>query len=116
MMGITNNNWHAISDTALLSIFGSFIKHKRIEQNKTQSQLAEEAGINRATLSLFENGGSINLLTFIQLLRSLNLLYLLKDFQITQQLSPIQLAKLEKSKRIRASRSKKQTPKSKSDW
>jgi len=115
-MEINNVNNYAMSDTALLKTIGQFIKHHRLAQNKTQLQLAEEAGINRATLSLFENGENISLLTFIQLLRCLKLLYILEDFQIKQQLSPIQLAKLDKTKRIRASRTVKNKTNPKSDW
>lgn len=108
--------WSAMSDTALVSTLGAFIKHNRLEQNKTQAQLAEEAGINRTTLSLFENGESSNLLTFIQLLRALKLLYTLQQFEVKKQYSPIQLAKLEKSQRIRASRSNKRKTKPKPNW
>jgi transcriptional regulator with XRE-family HTH domain len=116
MMNIPNIKWSAMSDTALVGTMGSFIRHHRLEQNKTQAQLAEEAGINRATLSLFENGESSTLLTFIQLLRALKLLHLLQEFQASKQLSPIQLAKLEKTQRIRASRSGKKKTTPKSDW
>jgi DNA-binding XRE family transcriptional regulator len=87
-----------------------------LEQNKTQLQLAEEAGINRATLSLFENGVSSNLMTFIQLLRALKLLHLLQEFQVKQQISPLQLAKLEQSKRSRARSKNNKESKPKSDW
>ncbi|MCX6235746.1 MAG: helix-turn-helix transcriptional regulator [Bacteroidetes bacterium] len=118
MTEITNKQWSAMSDSALMKTIGSFIKHHRLEQNKTQAQLAAEAGINRATLSLFENGVNSNLMTFIQLLRVLKLLHLLQEFQVKQQISPLQLARLEHSKRIRARRTgsdeKKSTPKS--DW
>ncbi len=116
MSEITNNEWVAMSDTALLATIGSFLKHKRVEQNKTQAKLANEAGINRSTLSLLENGVSGNMLTFVQVLRSLKLLPMLSEFQVTRQLSPIQLAKLEKSLKIRAARSGKQIAKPKSNW
>jgi transcriptional regulator with XRE-family HTH domain len=116
MIEITNNKWYAMSDGALMKTIGSFIKHHRLEQNKPQALLAEEAGINRATLSLFENGMSSNLMIFIQLLRALKLLHLLQEFQIKQQISPIQLAKIEQSKRIRARYSDKKKINPKSDW
>jgi len=79
-------------------------------------QLAAEAGINRTTLSSFENGVNGNIITFIQLLRALKLLHLLQVFQITRQVSPIQLAKLEKSKRIRARGKNKNESKPESTW
>lgn len=111
-----NNKWVAMSDTALLGVIGSFVKQKRLEQNKTQAQLAKEAGINRTTLSLFENGVNSNMLTFIQVLRALKLLPMLAEFTVVRQLSPIQLAKLEKSQKFRAARTPKPIDKPKSDW
>jgi len=111
-------NIQAASDSALLQRLGSFIKHQRVQQNKSQTQLAEEAGIVRSTLSLFENGENTSLLVFIQLLRALKLLHLLQQFEIVQELSPLQLAKLEQSKKRRASKriTESNSPEPKSDW
>ncbi|MCX6246161.1 MAG: helix-turn-helix transcriptional regulator [Bacteroidetes bacterium] len=116
MTEISDKNWMAASDKAIMEAIGSFIKHHRIGQNKSQSQLALEAGIVRSTLSLFERGQNTSLLVFIQLLRALKLLHILDTFQVRQQFSPIQLAKLEQSKRTRAGRSGKKDAKLKSDW
>lgn len=115
-MDIADNKWTALSDSAIMETIGTFIKHHRLEQNKTQSQLAEDAGINRSTLVEFEKGMRSNTITFIQLLRALNLLHILKEFQIEQQISPIQLAEMEQAKRRRASKTKKSNKKFKSDW
>lgn len=109
------NNINSLSDNAIVGMMGRFIKHHRLEQNKTQAQLAEEAGINRSTLVEFEKGMRANIITFIQLLRALNLLYVLKQFQIQPQISPIQMAEIEQSKRKRAS-AKKTIKKNKSSW
>ena len=116
MTDISYMNQVASSDTALMKTIGSFIKHHRLLQNKTQKQLAEDAGIVRSTLSLFEKGENTSLLVFIQLLRALKLLYLLKDFQVTSQISPLQLAKLEQTKRIRARQITKTKSTPKSEW
>ncbi len=116
MNEISDKNIIAASDIALLGTIGSFIKHHRVLQNKTQIQLAEESGIVRSTLSLFERGENTSILVLIQLLRALKLLPLLQVFQVTQQISPIQLAKLEKAKRIRASGKVKNESKPKSEW
>jgi len=78
-----------------MRILGAFVRHHRVQQNKSQSQLAKEAGIVRSTLSLFERGENTGLLIFIQLLRALKLLQLLQEFEIRQALSPLQMAKLE---------------------
>ncbi len=116
MMEIADKKLIAMSDIALVEMIGEFIKHNRLEQNKSQLQLAREAGINRSTLSQFENGTGSNLLTLIAILRALKLLSLLKVFLIEQKISPIQLARMEQSKRIRASRKPDGDSKPKSDW
>ena len=110
MTDISYTNWSALSDRAVNELLGGFIRQSRLRQNKTQDQLAREAGIARSTLSIFEKGDNSSLLVFIQLLRALNLLYLLNEFQIREQLSPLQLAKIEHSKRQRVKpKSKKRT-------
>lgn len=118
MTELSDEYWRAASDIALIGSMGAFIKHNRLLQNKTQEVLAREAGIVRSTLSLCERGENISLLVFIQLLRALKLLPLLKEFRIRQQISPLTLAKLEQSKRKRARSKgtdrKKLSPKS--DW
>ena len=115
-MDKTNIKWTTSSDSGILETIGAFIKHHRLDQNKTQSKLAEEAGINRSTLVEFEKGMRSNVITLIQLLRALNLLPVLKEFEINQQMSPITLAEMEQAKRKRAGRTKKSSKKTKSDW
>lgn len=115
-MDLSNINWKALSDIAILETLGAIIKYHRLEQNMSQSQLATEAGINRSTLIEFEKGKRSNILTFIQILRALILLELLNDFQIQEKISPLQLAKLDQQKRKRASGKKKAANKPKSDW
>jgi transcriptional regulator with XRE-family HTH domain len=110
--------WHAMSDPALLALLGKFIQQTRLQQNKTQQQVATAAGINRSTIVQIENGGGGTMLSFIQVLRALEQLQLFQHFEIKeQQLSPLQLAKLEHKKRQRASATKDaQIQKPKSDW
>ena len=106
MMGNTNRNWIAMSDKAIIAAIGEFIKHKRLQENKTQAQLATEAGINRWTLGQVEKGESVTLSSLIQLLRALNLLYLLDGFTVNECISPIEYARMQEKKRRRASRQK----------
>jgi transcriptional regulator with XRE-family HTH domain len=110
--------WHAMSDPALLELLGKFIQQTRLQQNKTQQQVATAAGINRSTIVQIENGGGGTMLSFLQLLRALEQLELFQNFEIKQQqLSPLQLTKLEQNKRQRASNTKEtQVKKPKSDW
>lgn len=114
-MGNTNTNWIAMSDTAIVSKIGEFIKNERLNSNKTQAQLADEAGINRWTISQIENGEAITMMSLIQIIRALNILHLLEIFSIKQEISPIELAKLDQNKRQRARNNDNDNTKQ-SDW
>lgn len=109
------NEWYSMSDQALATHIGAFIKHHRLEQNKTQDVLSHEAGISRSTLSLLERGESVNLATLIQVLRVLNQLQVMDAFQVHQQISPLALAKAALEKRKRARNDMSKGPE-KSDW
>lgn len=85
-----------LSDMAILRMIGDFIKKKRIAVNKTQDQLALEAGMSRSTLSLMERGEKVHLLTLIQTLRVLDELQLLEAFEVRQQIRPLDYIKLQK--------------------
>lgn len=114
-MDISSKNWFEMNDSALIETIGAFVKHHRLTQNKTQQQLATEAGINRSTVAQIENGGKINLQSLLQALRVLNLLHVMDSFIVQEQISPLQLAKLEQNKRKRARNTGNNNPK-KSDW
>lgn len=116
MTAITGIDTSLQSDTVLLELLGEFVRHHRLQQNKSQEQLAQEAGINRSTLVEFEQGGRSNTLTFIQLLRALDQLHVLDTFYVAKKLSPLQLAKLEQASRKRASKSKGAHHTTPSDW
>jgi transcriptional regulator with XRE-family HTH domain len=116
MNEISDKDIVASSDTALMETLGSFIKYHRLQQNKTQDQLATETGIARSTLSLFERGQNTSLLVFIQLLRALKLLSLLQGFRVKQQISPLELARLEQEKKKRARQTGAKGKKTKSTW
>lgn len=106
----------SMSDKSIISLIGEYIKHQRLAQNKTQAKIAENAGVNRWTLSKIENGEPISLLSLIQILRALNALDILSVFEIETQLSPLALAKLEKQKRQRASASNIAADQDLSEW
>lgn len=95
-------DWLSMSDQALMETIGSFIQHHRLNQNRSQSEVAENAGISRSTLSLLERGDKVSLSSLIKVLRILDLLYIMDVFRIKTEISPIEYAKLQKKKRIRA--------------
>ena len=105
-MDIYQVNFESRSDAALLLMLGEFIKETRMQQGKTQLQLAREAGINRGTLVKLEQGHGANLLSFIQVLRSLQVLQTLQALEFRRQISPLLLAEAEVKLRKRASKNK----------
>jgi len=108
-------NWYALSDIAIMEMIGKYIQETRLQQRKTQTEVAKAAGINRSTLSQIEKGGG-TIITFIQIIRVLHKLDIMEIFELQSIESPLQLAKLEKNKRQRA-RSKKTIGKqTKSTW
>lgn len=114
MTDYSYNSLENRDDDSLLRVIGRFVQHHRLQQNKTQESVAKEAGISRSTLSLLEQGERVALITFIRVLRTLNLLHMLERFQISKRLSPIEemLILKEKATKYRASNRKSNN----SDW
>jgi transcriptional regulator with XRE-family HTH domain len=109
--------WHALSDPAIMQKLGEYIHHNRLEQNKTQQEISMAAGVNRSTLVQVEKGKGGTLLSLIQIIRALEKLEIFESFEVVQQFSPLQLAKLEHKKRQRASAKPSSDSESpKSDW
>jgi transcriptional regulator with XRE-family HTH domain len=111
-------NLTPMSDQALSKHIGKFVRHHRMEQNRTQEELATSAGISRSTLSLLERGETVTVTTLIQVLRVLDQLHILNTFDVKETISPLALAKLQKDKRQRARGKSGQTNQSKTetDW
>ncbi len=62
------------SDDAVLAELGHRLEQHRVARNRTQAELADEAGIGRATLQRIERGESVQLASMVKLLRALDLL------------------------------------------
>lgn len=99
MNDISYEKWGLMSDKALLEHIGQFVQRHRLNQNKSQDNVAEAAGISRSTLSLLERGENVRIDTFIQVLRVLDLLYIMDVFKIKEQISPLEYAKLKKQRK-----------------
>lgn len=97
------NNWESMSDKSLMKTIGNFIQSHRLNQNKSQDQVATAAGISRSTLSLLERGEKVRMDSLIQVLRVLDLLYIMDVFKVDEQISPIEYARLKKKQRKQAS-------------
>ncbi len=116
MNDFSNIQWVSMSDMTLCQSIGNFIKHHRLNQNKSQDEVSEAAGISRSTLSLLERGGKVTLSTLIQVLRVLDLLYIMDAFKVNEEISPILYAKMQKSKRQKASGKKDMKQHEESTW
>ena len=108
-------DWVSMSDAALAQTIGTFVKHHRLAQNKTQEEVANAANISRSTLSLLEKGEAVTVPTLLQVFRVLDLLYIMNSFKIQEEISPLELAKLEQQKRQRARNTDNNNSKQ-SDW
>lgn len=91
-----------MSDHVLSAHIGAFVKHHRLEQNRTQDACSTDAGISRSTLSLLERGETVTLATLIQVLRVLDQLHVMEAFQVQPRIRPLALAKAERKARQRA--------------
>jgi transcriptional regulator with XRE-family HTH domain len=115
MNEISNTNWVSMTDEALIKTIGSFMKQQRLQQNKTQNDVAAAAGLSRSTVSLLERGETVTINTLIQALRVLDLLYIMDVFKTPDAISPLAYAKLKKEQRVRASTNKNKTINKESD-
>jgi len=102
MNDISYIDWTSMSDKALMETIGIFVRHHRLNQNKSQNDVSRAADISRSTLSLLERGGRISLNSLMQVLRVLDLLHIMDVFKVKNEISPIEYAKLQKNKRQRA--------------
>lgn len=107
-----------MSDEALLKLVGKFIKTARQNQQFTQDELSNAAGISRSTLSLLERGGVTNLNTLIKVLRVVKRLDVLQAFNETPMPSPLKLAEEEHGVRyrVRKKKSAQDEDERKTDW
>ena len=103
-----DNSLLAQTDSAFMQLLGGFVKAKRLQLNKTQQQIADAAGVDRTTLLKLENGAGANMLSFIQILRAIGELPVLKNFEINETISPLLLAKMMQQKKQRAGYATKQ--------
>src|ERR1700726_2293771 len=84
---------------ALLAELGRRLKRHRVQRNRTQAEMAEEAGIGVATLQRLERGQSVQMTSMIKLLRALELLTALAAAGPESIELPI--AELERQRKIR---------------
>lgn len=105
----------AITDTALLHELGNRLKLMRLNDNISLEELASAAGVSPRTIQRMEHGESLQMVSFIRILRKLKLLDRLDVLIPEPLISPIQLSKLRGKQRKRASSSRSK-PSQKTNW
>jgi transcriptional regulator with XRE-family HTH domain len=89
-----------MTDQAVLVELGARLKRQRLERNIPQEELADSAGIGRATLQRLEGGRSVQTGSLVKLLRAFDLLGGL-DVVIPERVS-LPIAQLEREQRSRS--------------
>ncbi|MBC7641637.1 MAG: helix-turn-helix transcriptional regulator [Flavobacterium sp.] len=80
-----------MTDNSIVEVVCKSIKQLRLNKNISQDELSKLSGVNRITISRLENGQAINLMTMIQLLRALEQLELLSEFNVLPEISPVKI-------------------------
>lgn len=88
---------------------GARLSDVRLSQNRTQEQVAAEAGISRGTLVRLEQGNGASLDTFIRVMMALRLHEHLEQLLPDPSLRPLDRVRLSGKERQRA-RPRKQDP------
>ncbi len=88
----------------ILREVGARLRGFRLQQNVTQAELADRAGVGHATVKRAEAGESVRLDTIVKILRALGRVEALDSFLPEPLVSPIRLAEQREQKRQRARR------------
>jgi len=104
-----------MADSAVLQELGHRLARRRIAQEFTQEDLANEAGISKRTLERLEAGQPSQFLTVVRVLRALNMLDLLESAIPESTTRPMETLKLKGKQRQRVS-VKKQKQSVDDDW
>lgn len=92
-----------MSDEAILQEMGKRLTRYRIDQQLTQSALAQEAGISKRTVERIEAGTSTQVSSLVRVLRVLDLLPGLEALAPDPGIRPMDLLQKKGRYRVRAS-------------
>lgn len=103
------------SPSAIAEELGERLKQARLNADMTQVEVAEQAGISRKAVLNAEKG-KVQLEILVAIMGVLRLTGQLDNFLPTQEISPIQLSKLQGRKRQRASGQRSSTEQESPEW
>jgi transcriptional regulator with XRE-family HTH domain len=98
-MQITKNS----TDQGILSELGERLARSRLSRNSTQAELAAEAGVSKRTVERLEAGESVQLTSFVRIVRALGLADKIDVLVPEPSLSPMEQLELKGKERRRAS-------------
>lgn len=101
-------SYSTMTPSALSKMVGERIRQYRLNNNKSQEDLASVAGVTRQTIARIESGKG-TLETFMAVLVALDATDNLDALLPPTPVSPIQLAKLMGKERVRASTPRKES-------
>ena len=99
----------SMSSSAICNEIGRRLKRARLNVNQTQKEIAGRAGLSVTAVQSVERGDA-RLESVVSVLLALDLIEQIANFVPDQEISPLQLAKLQGKKRQRASRASQRTP------
>lgn len=112
--GIMNIN--TMSSSAICKEIGQRLKRARLNANHTQKEVADRAGLSVTAVQSVERGEAL-LESVVSVLVALDMIEQIQNFVPEQEISPLQLVKLQGKKRQRASGSREQDVSEKtSEW
>ena len=103
------------SPAAISEELGERLRQARLNGDLTQAKVAELAGVTRKAVLNAEKG-KVQLEVFIAIMQALNLAGQLNKFLPKQDISPIQLSKLQGKNRQRASGQRKSKDEGVPEW
>lgn len=95
-------NFYSMTDKGISAEIGQRIRSLRLRKNLTQQQIADAAALSLNAVKSVESGKA-KLLTIIAVLRELGGLDALENLLPQASVSPLQLARKQGKKRVRAS-------------
>ena len=104
-----------MADDAVLEELGRRLERRRLDLQLTQANLAEQAGVSKRTVERIEAGAATQTLSLIRILRVLDLLHSLDQLIPETGPRPMDLLKLKKKERKRAS-SRRTADRAGADW
>lgn len=106
-----------LTDQAVLEVLGRRLAKHRLALGKSQEELANECGLARRTIVNAETGHSVQSTSLIRMFRALGLLEVLEVLLPDPGIQPMDMLRLKKKERKRASRKREaQQGKARNEW